>query len=144
MAYDLLKLSSESEYRSRFCAEYCDVYKPIITFDDIWVRFYEDMFDHAFFESRSRIKGDKSRFSFIRAERMLWIREALQDNTSLLKVGWNKNTKAYDDSRRVAIVQHNYVVIVWMQNNERAKFITAYVADESIDDILNGPNWTGI
>jgi hypothetical protein len=42
---------------------------------------------------------------------------------------------------RVAIVKNDYVVIIWLKNSKEAKFITAYVADNSIEKIRKSPKW---
>lgn len=144
MAYNLLHLPDVVSYRQTFIDVYCDHAKPIITFDQIRVKFYPNMFEHAFYESVNRAKGDKSQFSYTRAQRILWIKETLEDPTSDLRVGWEKSKKTYDRSRRVAIVQGNYVVIIWIQNPALASFITAYEADNSIRKILQSPVWTGL
>jgi len=144
MAYELTHLPSEAAYRHLYIETYCNPLNPIITFDNISVKFFEDRFDHAFYESNSRLLADKSNFSNVRAERILWIKDTLEDPTADLRVGWDKKFKSYDNSFRVAVVKHNYVVIIWVKNASYAKFITAYVADNSIGKILASPEWKGI
>lgn len=141
MAYAITQLPDEAAYRQLFVATYCH---PVVihTHDGIRVQFYADMFDHCFFESQDRRIGDKSVFSTVRAERILWIRDTLMDPTSVLKQGWLKTSKSYDNSRRVAIVQGDYVVVIWVINDTLARFITAYRADNSIGKILQSPDWT--
>jgi hypothetical protein len=141
MLYQKLRNKTIDEYRQIFNELYCNSSNPINTFDKIKVKFYPDMFDHAFFESRNRIKGDKSIFSYNRAEKILWIKDALEDPTAILKVGWDKKNKTYTYYRRVAIVKNNYVVIIWLKNEVAAKFITAYEAYDSINLILSSPDW---
>lgn len=144
MSYQLTYLQTEQEYRNLFQQTYCNPTNPIKTFDGIQVMFFPEHFEHAFFESSNRKKADKSKFSIVRAERILWIKDTLEDPTAELRVGWNKTLKKYDRSRRVAIIKNNYVVIVWIKNATVAKFITAYVADNSIGKILKSPVWNGI
>ncbi len=144
MPYQNLPAKTIDEYRQIFVDLYCDLNKPIITFDGITVKFYADMFEHAFYESSNWKKGDKSLFSYNRAEKIFWIKDALEDSSAILKTGWEKSTKSYNKSRRVAIVKNNYVVIIWIKNNKEAKFITAYEADKSINLILSGDDWKGI
>ena len=51
MAYKKIKSYnfSEEELRKMWSDIYCD--KPILTFDNIEVYFYSNMFDHCFYES---------------------------------------------------------------------------------------------
>ena len=144
MAYNLTKLISESDYKQLYLTYYCDPNKPIKTFDGITVKFFPDKFEHAFYESNDRQLGDKGKFSLIRAERILWIKDTLEDPSADLRVGWDKKFKTYDKSRRVAVVKNNYVVVIWVRNNSEAKFVTAYEADNSINKILASPKWTGL
>ncbi len=65
----------------------------------------------------------------------------LQDSAAELRVGYDSSTKSYTRSRRVAIVNGDYVVIILLYKEKHARFITAYVADNSIDKILNSPKW---
>ena len=59
-----------------------------------------------------------------------------------LYVGYESKTKSYTRSKRVAVVKNNYVVVIQIYADKKAKFITAYVADELIDKIKNGPKWS--
>jgi hypothetical protein len=135
---------SEIELRQLWKEEYCDPEKPVITFDGIIVKFYPEMFDHAFFESDNRIAKDKSILSLNRCEKMLWIKVTLQDPTAALKQGWISKTKSYDNSRRVALVKDNYVVIITIYTKGKARFISAYQIDDedNLKKLLNGPDWT--
>src|SRR5437879_12881595 len=87
-----LKLEDEAAYKACFEALYCA--GAITTFDGIAVRFRKTDFEHCFFESshRNRIKDS---FSPQRAERMEWIRVALQDAGAARIVGWDRATKTY-------------------------------------------------
>ncbi len=71
----------------------------------------------------------------------MWIKEALEDKTADLRIGWDKKYKRYDQNSRLAIVVNDYVVIVWLRNKEEGKFVTAYQADNSIGKILTSPRW---
>jgi len=142
-----VKYQKTEKYRAHFEALYCC--GPIETFDGISVRFRKSDFDHAFYES-SRRDGHKDEFSTIRAERIDWIKVALQDPESELYEGWDNKKKRHDKNRRVAIVMYNYVVIIALTGEGRAVFKTAYV-DRSIrapgqlttiDKIRSGPKWT--
>jgi len=119
--------------------EYCR--KVIYTHDSIRVKFYPDMFDHVFYESDNRKAKDKSILSYMRLEKMLWIKDVLMDKTALMFQGWNKDKKKYENNRRVSIVKDDYVVVIWIKNKYEAKFITAYEADNSKEKIMNSPIW---
>jgi hypothetical protein len=82
-------------------------------------------------------------FSWQRAERIDWIKAALQDSSADLFVGWDRDKKAYAFKRRVCTVYGNYVVVLSVAKNKKAAiFITAYVADETtIQKIRSGPRW---
>lgn len=136
----LVCYSTEREYRSHFEREYCHV--PICSFDDIYVRFNKRDFDHCFFES-SRRDGVKDKFSRKRAERISWIKVALQDVNADLFVGWDKQRRRYDHGRRVALVVGDYVVVIRIVDSKNARFVTAFVADtqHSLDSIKGGPKW---
>ena len=138
MVYDKIKNKTEQEYRDIFESEYCDWQNnPVITFDGISVKFFPNQFDHAFTESDDWRSGDKSIFSYNRAERISWIRDALEDSTADLRIGWDKHTKSYDNTLRVAIVKKCYVVIIKIQNRTTAKFRTAFEAYNTIDKNIN-------
>lgn len=136
----LIYYGSIKEYKYYFEEKYCK--KPIITFDSIPVYFRKSIFDHCFFES-NKIKDDT--FSRKRAERIDWIKETLENPKSDLRYGWNNKKKMIDYKRRVAIVNGNYVVIITLSQNRhgnlKGNFLTAFVADNSINKILNTPKW---
>jgi len=142
----LVKYKTVDEYRTHYEAEYCQ--GPIATFDSIAVRFRKQRFDHDFFESSKRDK-QKDVFSPIRAERIDWIKRALQDSKAVLCEGWDSKKKRYSKKCRVAVVQGNYVVVIRMtgKGGGTADFVTAFVADSpenpsTIDKILGSPKWT--
>jgi len=134
----LLKDKTPSEYRSFFEANYCR--GPITTFDGIEVRFRKRDFNHCFFES---VREKDDTFSPQRAERLLWIKAALQDSAAEIYVGWNSQKKRPAENRRVAIVMGNYVVIVALTGGRTADFVTAFVAgDRALRNIRTNPKWT--
>jgi hypothetical protein len=133
-SYDL----TEAELRKIWKDEYCE--NEIITFDGVTVKCYEDMFDHIFFESNDREKKDKSIFSLNRLEKMHWIKDTLQDETAILKKGWDSKQKKYFKDRRVALVKGNYVVIIRFTGLLKAKLVTAYEKTD-IENILNSPDF---
>lgn len=137
---ELIYLPSEEKYREYYKKKYCD--QIIKTFDGIRVRFYEEKFDDAFFESSNKQKRNKDIFSIQRAVRIDWIESVLKDSTATLHLGWDRDTKSYNNSRRVAIInQENYVVIIEIKSKKDAKFITAYYADNSAEKIKSSPLW---
>lgn len=140
MAYKKIKphKMSEEELRQLWKDEYCQ--NAIITFDNVSVRFYEDMFDHVFYESHDREEKDKSILSYNRLEKMLWIKEVLLDNEAILKKGWDNKKKEYFKDRRVAIVKGNYVVIIRFVGVLKAKLVSAY-EKEDIENILASPDF---
>jgi hypothetical protein len=136
----LVRYGTVEEYRLHYERVYCR--GDITTFDGIAVRFRKKNFDHCFFESTSRNK-DKDAFSPQRAERIDWIKAALQDPNAELYVGWDRERKRYDRSRRVALVVGDYVVVIRLEGNNTAQFITAYVADDpaTLLKIKGSPKW---
>ena len=141
MKYQVIQGKTAAEYRALYEMIYCDFSNPIFTFDGIHVRFFKEKFEHAFYESKNWKKGDKSVFSNERAEKILWIKDTLEDSNAKLKVGWDKKNKSYDSSRRVAVVRNDFVVVIHILAPQKAKFITAYEADNSISKILSSPDW---
>lgn len=131
----------EAELRLIWKEVYCE--SPIVTFDGISVQFYTHMFDHCFYESADRRKKDKSILSLNRLEKIYWIKDALEDPDSMRKIGWDSKTKSYDRSRRVAIVKDNYIVVIMIFRNKKARFITAFEVndEENLKKIVNGPDW---
>lgn len=130
--------SRESEMRKIWKEEYCD--EEIETFDGVKVKFYEDMFDHCFYESDNRKEKDKSILSLNRLEKILWIKETLKDADAILKKGWDTKEKEYYKDRRVAIVKDNYVVVIRFTGVLKAKLVTAYEKND-IDNILQAPDF---
>ncbi len=136
---DLVIYVEESDYRQHFEQVYCN--GPIITFDGIPVRFQKRNFSHAFFES-VQVKDDT--FSRPRAERIDWIKVALQDSESERYIGWNSKKKRHDGARRVTVVMGNFIVVIGLNKQKnRGRFITAYVADSgrTLRKIRSGPKW---
>jgi hypothetical protein len=140
----LLNLADEASYRAHFEATYCR--GTIRTFDGIEVRFRKSDFDHCCFES-SRRNDVKDRFSTRRAQRLDWIKAALEDSKAERYQGWDKKRKRYDPKRRVTLVMGNFVVVIALKGRARADFVTAFVADthgrrgrpSTVDLIRRGP-----
>ncbi|MGB4848038.1 MAG: hypothetical protein WBP41_08985 [Saprospiraceae bacterium] len=143
MAYKKIKSYklSEDQLREIWDENYCK--HRIITFDGIEVSFYPEMFDHAFFESAAHKSKDKSILSHNRCEKMLWIKDVLEDPEAILKQGWDNELKSHDSSRRVAVVKGNYIVIIKIYRQGRARFITAFEMfdDGNLEKLLAGPDW---
>ena len=148
--YELLiaRNYTEEEFRQLWHDEY--VIQTIYTHDGIHVHFYDNNFDHAFYESTGRNVSKKSGeyknvLSFQRLARIRWIKDVLMDKSALMFVGYDKMTKKYARNKRVSVVVGNYVVVIQLffgkDNTTHAKFITAYVADNSIDKIIRSPIW---
>lgn len=137
----LVHYSTVDEYRDHYQRCYCDV--KISTFDGLRVYFPKRQFEDAFFESADRRARDKSVFSLARAERMDWIRAALEDPTAELYQGWDRDRKVIDRDRRITLVYGNYVVVLLVRGKHNsAIFITAYVASTStIMKIRSSPRW---
>ncbi len=137
----LLALAEEAAYRAHFHATYCA--GPIATFDGIEVRFRRHQFAHCCFESTRR-NGEKDRFSPLRAERLDWIKVALQDGTASRYQGWNKDKRRYENDRRVTVVCGNFVVVIALTGTNTADFVTCYVADspDTLAKIKRSPKWT--
>lgn len=139
----LLKLENESAYRAHFEAVYCRGTIP--TFDGIEVRFRKDDFDHCCYKTE-RGGFRKTVFCTIRAERIDWIKCALQDPGADLRVGWDNSRKCHRPDRRVAIVSGSYVVIIdILKCGRRARLVTTYVADsgpgQTLTNIKRSPKW---
>ncbi len=142
MAYPpLVQYETEQEYRSHFERVYCC--GTLRCFDGIAVRFSKSDFDHCFFESSNR-DGVKDQFSPLRAERVDWIKAALQDGHADLFVGWDNKKRRYDHGRRVTLVMGNYVVVIRLTGQQNARFVTAFVADSqrTVNRIKGSPRWT--
>lgn len=133
---------TEEQLRAIWAKEYCD--KPIITFDGIEVKFFSNMFDHCFYESFNRKQKDKSILSLNRLEKIYWIKDTLEDSTSIRKQGWDRTKKTYNDSKRVNLVKGNYIVVIVLYRFKKARFITAYEIndEENLQKIKDSPDWT--
>ncbi|WP_133228568.1 hypothetical protein [Sphingobacterium corticibacter] len=132
---------TEEALREIWRVEYCET--DIQTFDGILVQFYSNMFDHCFYESANRFKKDKSILSYNRLEKIYWIKEALRDPDAVLKVGWDAQSKSYNNSRRVTLVKGNYIVVIIIFGSKKARFITAYEVDDeqNLGKILESPDF---
>lgn len=142
MGYPALVLyQTEQEYRIHFERMYCR--GELQCFEGIMVRFRKKDFAHCFFESSNR-DGVKDQFSRQRAERIDWIKAALQDGQADIFVGWDRSKRRYDHSRRVTLVMGDYVVVIRLTGQKKAVFVTAFVADSAmtLDRIKGSPRWT--
>lgn len=141
---DLLNYGTEEEYKKHYINNYCNAC-PIYTFDNIPVIFFEDRFEHAFYKrSRKSYYAEKDSFSVERAKRMDWIKHVLQDPTIIPKKGYDKKKDSYDNTRRVTfLTEENYLVVIYINKKNKAKFVTAYVVDneEAAKKIRNSPKW---
>lgn len=140
----VVKNYTEEELRQIWSEQYCR--RVIKTHDGIRVHFYDSNFDHAFFESSLRNGSSnkpksKDIFSPRRVARMMWIKDVLADKEAQMYVGYDSKTKMYSKSKRVSVVKGDYVVVIQLYKEDQARFITAYVADNSIDKITSSPKW---
>lgn len=141
----VVKDHTVEDLRKIWAEEYCR--KVIKTHDGIRVHFYDSSFYHAFYESSVRNGSSnkpksKDIFSPRRAARMMWIKDVLADKDAKMYVGYDSKAKCYTRSKRVSVVKGDYVVVIQLYKEDQARFITAYVADNSIDKIKSGPEWT--
>ncbi|MBX3629267.1 MAG: hypothetical protein KF908_04995 [Nitrosomonas sp.] len=139
----LLHYGTASEYKHHYEHHYQRA--NIVTFDGIRVYFKPQKFGHAFYENSQRKKGPKDEFSPVRAQRMDWIKATLENPSARLYKGWNKEDKTYEENRRVSVVYDGFVVVIELSLNThgelKGNFITCYVADQSINRIVNSPEW---
>jgi len=134
----LVILASEADYEKHFRQKYC--HNLLMTFDGIGVRFSHADFRHAFYQDSAKQK--KASFSKARARKIDWIEAALQDKNAELRCGWHRSRKKVDPTRRVALLEKNYVVVVQMLPSGGARFITAYEASRStVEHIRKSPKW---
>lgn len=136
----LLYLPNEESYRAHFI-EYYVRKSPIMTFDNIAVRFFERNFSHAFYAKSTRGAYEKDLFSMQRATRIDWIRHALESKTCELY----RRTMPNKSLRRIALMlPERYSVVIQVdKNQQKANFITAYVVgdDESLRKMRGNPRW---
>ena len=147
----LLILPNQAAYEARFKSVYCR--GSISTHDGIRVRFDAYKFWHDFFESSSRKKKNKDIFSPERAQRLEWIKAALQDENATLLQGWISDEDRYEPFRRVALVEVNgthYAVVIALFGGDgidhktanKGKFITAFVpGPKTLENIQKSPSW---
>lgn len=91
--------------------------------------------------------GIKDAFSPVRAQRIDWIKATLEHPAAALFEGWDKTSRQYDATRRVAVVYEDFVVVVAMtlksDGSLKANFATCYQADNSISKIRTSPDGPG-
>lgn len=139
----LVRYATVAEYHTHYERVYCR--GNIQTFDGIRVYFAASKFGHMFYESTAR-DGRKDAFSPVRAQRIDWIKSTLEHPQAALYEGWDKAARAYDSTRRVAVVYEDFVVVVAMglkrDGSLKANFVTCYQADNSIGKIRASPMWS--
>lgn len=136
--YSYLWLPNAVAYKKHFVEAYCQA--PLQTRHGLQVNFSASSFEHAFYESTNR-DGKKDKFSTVRAQRMDWIQVALLDPNADWFEGWERKKKQYSPKRAVCVVQEDFVTVLNLTSNGRAKFITCYQADNSIAKIRSSPLW---
>lgn len=116
-----------------------------MTFDRIPVWFGPADFNHCMFESTRR-DGAKDVLSRDRVERVDWIGATLKNPEADLYCGWDKRRRRVDRNRRVAVVYEEFVVVIDVRRKAdgtyKARFVTAFMADNSIAKIRSMPKWT--
>lgn len=139
----LVHYDTPTEYRLHYERVYCR--GNIQTFDGIRVYFSTSKFGHAFYES-SACNGYKDVFSKVRAQRIDWIKATLEHPEAALFGGWDKSSRQYDATRRVAVVYEEFVVVIAMRlkldGSLKANFVTCYQADNSMKKIRSSPQWS--
>ena len=99
--------------------------------------------------------GDNLRFRCIAVDRTQlnlalqdidWLKATLEHPTAALFEGWDKTSRQYDATRRVAVVYEDFVVVVAMglkqDGSLKANFVTCYQADNSIGKIRSSQAWS--
>ena len=80
-----------------------------------------------------------------RGQRIDWIIATLINPEAELYQGWDKEKNRADPNRRVAVVYEELVVVIKMRkdagSNLTATFVTAYLADNSLEKIRGMPVW---
>jgi hypothetical protein len=139
----LLELDTRLAYKNHYERHYCR--GNIVTHDGIRIYFKPQKFGHAFYCNASGRSGAKDEFDEERAKRMDWVKLTLQHPEAELFVGWNKDDKCHEDTRRVSVVYEEFVVIIELSLSNKGElkgnFITCYLADRSIVKIKSGPLW---
>ena len=138
----LLFLPSEEAYRARF--RNILVRNEITTFHGVPVKFRNESFSHAFFESTRRDRN-KDAFSSIRAKRMDWIKPTLEDQVTDWYQGYLNKYSVYVPTGSVSIAYDNFVVILKYKTSSvglSAEFVTCYAANKyNIRKIRTSPLW---
>lgn len=130
MYRDLCILSTETEYRQLFNETYCE--SSIITHQNLAVSFYPEMFDHAFFSRSDRRSDVKDVFDQDRVQRILWIKDVLQDSSIPIYQGYNTKKKKPEPRAKVSLLTPDgYVVIIRIEKEGKARFQTAYVINDN-------------
>ena len=86
-------LPTPEDYKKYYVEKYCK--KGLQTFDGINVKFYENQFEHAFYESSNKKKRNKDIFSINRALRIDWIEYVLKNPQAELHLGWDRDKKIF-------------------------------------------------
>lgn len=140
-----LLLPDEAAYRAHYNLTYTRSSVPLHTsIGTAPVYFERETFDHAFYDRTDR-HGEKDHFSLVRARRMDDIATVLASPTADRRAGWDKQRRSHDHTRCVSLAIDDFVVIVRLGLNRngflKGRFITCYVADNSIGKIRTAPAW---
>lgn len=140
-----LLLAHEDDYRSHYIQNFTKRPVPLrLPTGSAPVYFSPGRFDHAFFESSLR-DGQKDQFSLERARRMDEISNALQDLSLDRRAGWDPKKGCHHTSSVILCVDDFVVIIRFTLNRQgrlKGKFVTCFVADNSISKIRQNPAWS--
>ena len=140
-----LELPDEAAYRAHYNLAFTRAALPLNTsVGSAPVYFDRSRFDHAFFESTQR-DGAKDSFSLKRARRMDDIAAVLASPTADRRAGWDSQRRCHDHTHCVSLAMDDFVVVVRLGLTRtgflRGRFVTCFVADNSIDKIRTAPAW---
>ncbi len=139
-------LQDEPAYRAYYREHLANGPKGLRLIDGSTAPVYFDIgqFDHAFYRS-VQTTTLKRGFDITRAERMGDIVPTLLDGDAERFFGWDRRTRREDFARCVCVATGDFVIVLRMglsaKGALKGKFITCYVADNSIEKIRSGTVW---
>ena len=134
---DFVEYATEEEYREHYRRCYVNQ-NVIVTVDGIPVRFFAEVFDHAFYKASDRNRSEKDTFAPERAKRIDWIRFAIEEGGRVEYFEWTDDRGC---ERRELLIGGSYLVVLQFRGKTRdwAKFVTAFPHDNP-DRIRHDPN----
>lgn len=110
-----------------------------------FIKYIKYGIEHAFYtRTEKRWKAAKDHFATERGERIDWIKAVLEDPSIIPRKGYDKARRTYDNSRRVTfLAPNNYVVVIYINDKGKGKFVTAYVVDnvDTAQKLSSAPLW---